>query len=203
MRQAPDLSKHTLTEDLQGLSMGVFFCAISVHLLTHLGLLTGQTAGMAVIISYLTGWSFGAVFFVINIPFYVLAWLRMGRTFTLRSLLSVSLLSLTTTLLPYGWAPGTIHLGLGAVICGSLVGTGLLILFRHNGSMGGFGILALFIQDKTGLKAGYVQLGADVIIFSVALFIFPLNIVAWSLMGAIVTNMVIAVNHRRDRYIAT
>ncbi len=203
MSDTAPLTKHTLTEDLQGLSLGVFFCGISVHLLTHLGLLTGQTAGMAVIISYLTGWSFGAVFFVINIPFYVLAWLRMGRVFTLRSLLSVSMLSLITTLLPYGWTPGTINLGLGALICGSLVGAGLLILFRHNGSMGGFGVLALLIQDKTGFRAGYVQLGADVIIFGFALFIFPFQIVAWSLMGAVVTNMIIAVNHRRDRYIAT
>lgn len=202
MSDKAPITKHTLVEDLQGLSLGVFFCGLSVHLLTHLGLLTGQTAGMAVIISYLTGWSFGAVFFVINIPFYVLAWLRMGPVFTVRSLISVTMLSLVTTLLPYGWTPGTFNLGLGALICGSLVGAGLLILFRHNGSMGGFGVLALLIQDKTGFRAGYVQLGADVIIFSFALFIFPLQIVAWSLMGAVVTNMVIAVNHRRDRYIA-
>ena len=183
--------------------MGVFFCGLSVHLLTNLGLLTGQTAGLAVIISYLSGWSFGVVFFLINIPFYVLAWIRMGPMFTLRSLLSVSLLSLVTLLLPYGWTPGTFNLGLGAIISSSLVGAGLIILFRHNGSMGGFGILALLIQDRTGFRAGYVQLGADLVIFSVAVFIFPLQIVAWSLVGAVVTNMVIAVNHRRDRYIAT
>ncbi|MDG1375594.1 MAG: YitT family protein [Yoonia sp.] len=195
--------KHTFIEDAQGLSMGVFFCGISVHLLTHLGLLTGQTAGLAVIVSYLTGWSFGAVFFVINIPFYLLAWFRMGPVFTFRSLLSVSLLSLVTTLLPYGWTPGEMNLGLGAVICGSIIGAGLLILFRHNGSMGGFGVLALLIQDKTGFRAGYVQLAADVVIFGVALFIFPFQIVAWSLLGAVVTNLVIAVNHRRDRYVAT
>jgi len=195
--------KHTFIEDTQGLSMGVFFCGISVHLLTHLGLLTGQTAGLAVIVSYLTGWSFGAVFFVINIPFYLLAWFRMGPVFTFRSLLSVSLLSLVTTLLPYGWTPGEMNLGLGAVICGSIIGAGLLILFRHNGSMGGFGVLALLIQDKTGFRAGYVQLAADVVIFGAALFIFPFQIVAWSLLGAVVTNLVIAVNHRRDRYVAT
>lgn len=203
MPEAVQPVRHTWTEDIQGLSMGVFMCGIGVHLLTNLGLLTGQTAGIAVIVSYLTGWSFGACFFVINIPFYVLAWMRMGPVFTLRSLISVTLLSVVTTLLPYGWTVGTIELGLGAIICGSLAGAGLLILFRHNGSMGGIGILALLIQDKTGFRAGYVQLGADAIIFSVAVFIFPLQIVAWSLVGAVMTNMIIAVNHRRDRYIAT
>ena len=73
MTDASTQTKHTLVEDLQGLSMGVFFCGLSVHLLTNLGLLTGQTAGLAVIISYLSGWSFGVVFFLINIPFYVLS----------------------------------------------------------------------------------------------------------------------------------
>ncbi len=203
MAQVDAPTKHTIVEDIQGLSSGVFFCGIGVHLLTHLGLLTGQTAGLAVIISYLTGWPFALVFFVVNIPFYVLAWVRMGPTFTYRSLLSVSLLSLVTYLLPFGWTPGEMSLGLGALICGSLVGAGLLILFRHNGSMGGFGVLALLIQDKTGFRAGYVQLGADVVIFGIAIFIFPLPIVLWSLMGGVVLNLVIAVNHRRDRYIAT
>ncbi|MFT4706274.1 MAG: uncharacterized membrane-anchored protein YitT (DUF2179 family) [Yoonia sp.] len=203
MSDTPKPTQHSLLEDIQGLSMGVFFCGIALHMLTNLGLLTGQTAGLAVIISYMTGWSFGVTFFVINIPFYILAWFRMGPTFTFRSIISVTLLSIVTTLLPLGWTPGDIHLGLGAVICGSLVGAGLLILFRHNGSMGGFGVLALYVQDKTGFRAGYLQLLADVVIFGAALFIFPFEIVAWSLLGAIVLNLTIAVNHRRDRYVAT
>ena len=203
MTQLNPPAKHSLVEDIQGLFTGAFFCGIALHLLTNLGLLTGQTAGLAVIISYLTGWSFAPVFFVINIPFYILAWVRMGPTFTYRSLISVTLLTIITTLLPYGWTVGDMNIGLGALICGLITGAGLLILFRHNGSMGGFGVLALLIQDKTGYRAGYVQLAADVVIFGVALFIFPVQIVLWSLFGGVVLNLTIAVNHRRDRYIAT
>jgi uncharacterized membrane-anchored protein YitT (DUF2179 family) len=75
-------------------------------------------------------------------------------------------------------------------------------MFRHNGSLGGLGVLALLVQDSTGFRAGYVQLIADGVIFAVALFLFPLATVGWSLLGALVLNMVIAINHRRDRYIA-
>ncbi|MDO8885138.1 MAG: YitT family protein, partial [Pseudotabrizicola sp.] len=57
--------KHSLTEDAQGFALGVFLCALSLQFLTHAGLITGQTAGIAVIISYLSGWSFGVVFFII------------------------------------------------------------------------------------------------------------------------------------------
>ena len=195
--------KHTLIEDAQGLGLGIFLCGIAIHILTYLGLITGQTAGIAAIISYLSGWSFGVVFFAINLPFYLLAYRRLGPVFTVKSLISVSLLSVCTTLLPQGFVIGYLHPGLGAMIFGSLTGLGLLALFRHGGSLGGFGVVALMVQDSTGFRAGYVQLIADAVIFGIALFLFPATVVLWSLLGAVVLNMIIAINHRRDRYIAT
>lgn len=186
-----------------GLSLGVFMCGLGVHVLTHAGLLTGQTAGIAVIISYVTNWSFGMAFFVVNLPFYVLAYYRLGLEFTVKSLISVTALSLVTDYLPLGLSFDMMSTGLGAVISGSLIGIGLLIMFRHKGSLGGLGVVALLIQDRFGFRAGYVQLIADAIIFGVAFLLFPWQVVAWSLVGATVLNVIIAVNHRRDRYIAT
>lgn len=200
-----DASKvnHTTMDDIQGLGLGVFLCGLGMHVLTHVGLITGQTAGIAVIISYLTGWSFGAVFFVVNLPFYALAYRRLGLEFTIKSLISVTLLSLITDLLPLGFTIEALHPGLGAVVFGATVGIGLLAMFRHNGSLGGLGVVALLIQDRYGFKAGYVQLISDAVIFAVAAFLFPLSVVGWSLLGAVVLNLVITFNHRRDRYIAT
>nr|WP_242494081.1 YitT family protein [Salipiger sp. IMCC34102] len=196
-------NRHSFLEDLQGMSLGVFFCALGLSFLTALGLVTGQTAGIAVIISYLTGWSFGPVFFVINIPFYVLAWYRLGSAFTVKSLISVTALSVLTEILPQHLVFAELSYPLGAVAFGALVGLGLLALFRHNGSLGGLGVVALLVQDSTGFKAGYVQLGVDAVIFAIALLLFPATIVAWSLLGAVVLNLIITFNHRRDRYIAT
>lgn len=195
--------KHTPLEDIQGIGLGVFLCGIGVHLLTHVGLITGQTAGLAVITSYLTGWSFGLVFFVINLPFYALAYRRLGAAFTIKSLISVSLLSITTELLPLGFTIQTLDPALGAVMFGALTGLGLLAMFRHNGSLGGLGVVALIVQDSTGFKAGYVQLIADAVIFGIALFLFDPVIIGWSVLGAVVLNLIITFNHRRDRYIAT
>lgn len=202
MAESKSSLKHSFLDDLQGLSLGIFLCGIGVHVLTHIGLITGQTAGLAVIISYLTGWSFGLVFFVINVPFYFLAYKRLGPVFTVKSLISVSLLSLTTTLLPYGWQMGEITPWLGALIAGCTIGIGLMAMFRHNGSLGGFGVLALIIQDSTGFRAGYVQLLIDAVLFSIAAFFLPTALVLWSLLGAVTVNAIIAVNHRPDRYVA-
>jgi uncharacterized membrane-anchored protein YitT (DUF2179 family) len=202
MTESPASTKHSLVDDLQGLALGVFLCGVGLHILTHVGLITGQTAGLAVIISYLTGWSFGAIFFVINIPFYALAYFRLGPMFTLKSLISVTVLSAVTELLPLGWQMGTITPWLAAVIAGCATGVGLIAMFRHNGSLGGFGVLALIIQDTTGFRAGYFQLLIDAVLFSVAFFILPFHLVIWSLLGAVIINLTIAVNHRPDRYVA-
>jgi uncharacterized membrane-anchored protein YitT (DUF2179 family) len=194
---------HTWLDDLQGISLGVFLAGIGVHLLTTLGLITGQTAGVAVILSYMTGYSFGLVFFLINIPFYVLAWRRLGAEFTIKSLLSVTALSVVTEVIPVGMVFSHLDPVLGAVTFGALTGVALLALFRHNGSLGGLGVVALLIQDTTGFRAGWVQLIFDGVVFGVAFLLFPPQVVLYSLLGAVVLNLIIAINHRRDRYIAT
>lgn len=203
MSDAPSSPRHSTLDDVQGIGLGVFMCGLAIHVLTQAGLITGQTAGIAVILSYLTGWSFGVVFFVVNLPFYVLAWRRFGPAFTARSLLSVTLLSGLTLALP-GWLSFA-HLDtwLAALIYGSLSGVGLLALFRHNGSLGGIGMLALLVQDRTRFRAGHVQMAVDAVIFAVALLLFPATTVLWSTLGALTLNLIITFNHRRDRYIAT
>jgi len=193
---------HSTLDDVQGLGLGIFLSGIGIHVLTSAGLITGQTAGVAVILSYLTGWSFGAVFFLINLPFYLLAYRRPGLEFTLKSALSVTLLSVTTELLPLGWTVGPMSQPLAALVFGAATGLGLLAMFRHNGSLGGLGVVALLVQDTTGFKAGYIQLMVDAVIFAIGVFLFPGTTVLWSLLGAVALNMVIAFNHRRDRYIA-
>ncbi|MFK7870312.1 MAG: YitT family protein [Roseobacter sp.] len=198
-----DPRKHTWLEDIQGLSIGIFLCSLGMHFLTSVGLITGQTAGIAVILSYLTGYSFGAMFFLVNLPFYVLAYRRLGLEFTIKSLVSVTLLSLCTELLPLGLSFERIDPALAAVAFGATVGIGLLAMFRHNGSMGGLGVVALLVQDSTGFRAGWVQLMADAVIFGIAALLFPPSVVLYSLLGAVVLNLVITFNHRRDRYIAT
>lgn len=195
-------STHSLLDDIQGISLGVFLASIGLNILTTVGLITGQTAGVAVIIAYLTGYSFGVVFFAVNLPFYVLAWRRLGTVFTIKSLISVTLLSILTELIPLGMVFSYIQPLLGAVAFGAMTGLALLAMFRHNGSLGGLGVVALLIQDTTGFRAGYVQLIFDAFIFGLAFFLFDPLLVIYSLIGAVVLNLIVAINHRRDRYVA-
>ena len=193
---------HTAIEDVQGLSIGLLTASVGLTFLTHLGFLTGQTAGLALIISYLSGWSFGIVFTLVNLPFYAFAWKRLGAEFTLKSVFCVIALSLLVDWMPSAMAFSYLDPLLGTAIFGVLTGFGLLGVFRHKGSLGGLGVIALMIQDRTGFRAGYVQLIVDAMLFAVAYVPFDGRVVLYSLFGAVILNGVIAFNHRRDRYIA-
>jgi uncharacterized membrane-anchored protein YitT (DUF2179 family) len=194
---------HSLIEDAQGIAFGATMAAFGIVILTHLGLITGQTAGLAVLISYATGWAFGPVFFAINLPFYVVGYLRMGWRFSVKTFLAVALLSALSLWLPGQVSFATLNPWVGAVLFGFLSGSALLALFRHGASLGGIGIVALLLQDRLGWRAGWVQLAFDACLFAAAFWVIEAQAVLISFLGALVVNLVIAINHRRDRYVAT
>ncbi len=194
---------HSPLEDAQGIVYGAGMAAFAVTLLTHLGLMTGQTAGLAVLASYATGYSFGAMFFVINIPFYWIGYKRIGLRFVIKTFIAVALVSGLSALMP-GWIRfDMLDPVVGAILFGAITGSALIALFRHGASLGGIGILALVLQDRTGFRVGYTQLLFDGALFVAAYSILDLRALALSFLGALVVNLTIAVNHRRDRYIAT
>lgn len=176
--------------------------AFGIVILTHLGLVTGQTAGLAVLIGYTTGWAFGPVFFAIKLPFYLLGYLRMGWRFT-KVFTAVALLSALSLWLPTQVSFAALNPWVGAVLFGFLSGSALLAFFRHGTSLGGIGIITLMLQDRLGCRAGWVQLGFAAVLFALAFLVIAPERVMISFLGALVVNLVIAINHRRDRYIVT
>jgi uncharacterized membrane-anchored protein YitT (DUF2179 family) len=59
------------------------------------------------------------------------------------------------------------------------------------------------LQDRTGFPAGYAQLAFDVGLFAISALILEPGPLLWSFAGAVVFNLFLAINHRKDRYIAT
>ena len=192
---------HTPLEDVQAALLGTALCALGVQFLGHAQLVTGQTAGLGVLLSYTTGWSFSVWFFVLNLPFYVLALMRMGVSFTIKSFAAVALVSILSEVFAAAIRFDSLPVWLASPLAGALIGIGLIVIFRHGASLGGIGVLALYLQDKTGFKAGWTQLIFDGALFGAALLYLPWQTVAWSLLGAVVTNLIIATNHRKDRYV--
>lgn len=193
--------RHALYEDLLAIIMATLFVAFGVALYTKALLVTGGTAGLALLIHHATGAGFWLVFSVINLPFYVLAIQRMGWHFALRTFLAVSLVALFTRFMPAWVDIARLDPVFATVIGGGLMGTGLLMLFRHRTALGGINILAMFLQERWGIRAGYFQLGLDLAILAASLFVLKPQGLALSVLGAVVVNMILAINHRPGRYL--
>lgn len=198
----PDSHPHSLAEDAQGLVFGAVMTGFGAVILGASGLITGQLAGLALLIAQGTGWPFGPVYAVLSLPFYGFGYRRLGLGFVIRTVISVALLVAVTLALPH--LVGFSHLSpvAAAVLAGMLSGAGLMALFRHRASLGGIGAVALDIQDRFGVRAGWVQMGFDAVLFTAAFVLMPWPLVLWSGLAALITNLVIAINYRRDRYLA-
>ncbi len=193
---------HSTFDNLQGLAFGVVMVAFGITMLKAMGLITGQAAGLAFLISYGTGADFGLVFFLINIPFYILSALRLPRGFTLRSIACVGAISALASLGPHLIRFEHVEPFAGAIVAGFCIGIGSIGLFRHGASGGGVGILAYYIQERTGFRAGWLQLAIDAALFTAAAFLLDGMAVLVSMVGAAALNLLVAFNHRRDWYIA-
>ncbi|WP_434993480.1 YitT family protein [Arthrobacter sp. Ld5] len=193
--------RHSMPEDVLGMVTGTFTVSLGLFLLTTSGAVTGGTAGLALLLSYAGPLSFSALFLLVNVPFFALAVWKKGWDFTLRTVVAVALVSGLAAVHPLALGALTVH-PLYAVLGGNLLaGVGLLILFRHRASLGGFNILALILQERLGWRAGYVQMALDTTVILGALTVVEPAGVLLSAVGAVVLNLVVALNHRPGRYL--
>lgn len=193
---------HSVLEDILAIIISTLMISFAVIMLRQAGALTGGTVGLAFLLHYITDLPFGVLFFLINLPFYYLAIRRMGWRFTIKTFCAISLVSVFSDV-----HQQFIHFDhlqpIYATLFGSLlIGLGLLVLFRHRGSLGGVNILALYLQDRYGIRAGKLQMGLDFAILLASFFVVTWPMLLASLAGAVVLNFIIAMNFKPGRYVA-
>ena len=69
----PVVDQHSRVEDALAMLIGTFILSFAMTLLQQAGIMTGGTAGLSLLIHYITDIKFGILFFLINIPFYYFA----------------------------------------------------------------------------------------------------------------------------------
>lgn len=192
--------KHTLAEDLFALFSGALAASLGIFLFAQVGMLAGGTTGAALLLTHVSAFSFGQLFFVINLPFYILAILRMGWRFTLNTFITVGVVSVLADNLHYVIELQSLNPLYAAVAGGLLIGLGILIMVRHNASLGGLNIFVFYLQERFGLRAGYVQLTIDMLLMVCGALLLPLEQIGYSVLGALVVNLTLAINHKPGRY---
>jgi uncharacterized membrane-anchored protein YitT (DUF2179 family) len=193
-------AKHSWLEDMLAMLTATGLISLGIVFFNQPGLVVGGTAGLALLLHKLLPLSFGQLFFMLNVPFYWLAWKRLGGQFVAKTLLSVSAVSFFGDHLHEWMKINEVRPVYAALMGSVLVGIGLLILFRHRSSLGGFNIVCLWLQERYGISAGKVQMGLDCTIVLSSALITSLPVLLLSICAAVVVNVVLATNHKPGRY---
>ena len=198
--KAKDLktSGHSYVEDGVAIVTGACFVALGVRFLQSCHLASGGITGLTLVAEHLLNIPFSMLFLLLNLPFFVLALLRMGRVFALSSFIGASLVSVVNEVLNMSVEIHVRSSYIGGLIGGLLMGVGMLMLFRHRCSIGGFNILAIYLQEKGLISAGKIQLILDI---SVLIFLgvtVDISVIIPTALSVLALNVVLIMNHRKD-----
>ncbi|RIJ63449.1 YitT family protein [Rummeliibacillus sp. TYF005] len=166
------LSKQKLFQRIIMVILGACIMAIGLELfLVPNRILDGGIVGISIIISHLTDLPLGIFIFLLNIPFIFLGYKQIGKTFALSTALGITTLS-TVTIMLHHLEPFTKDLLLSTVFGGIVLGIGVGLVIRYGGSLDGTEILAILFNKKLPFSVGEIIMFFNLLIFSVAGFVF-------------------------------
>ena len=181
-----------------GIALGCFIASCSINLfLVPSHLLTGGATGIAIIFYYLAGLPIGLQTFLYNIPLLAAAWKTMGKVYTVDIIIGTAIFSACLDATKFLNAYASINDVMRAAIFGGVFnGIGYGIVFRMNGSTGGFDIIGAIVKKYYSLNMGGVIFGFNCLIMLVAAFLFGMAPAMLTLIcmfvNAMVTDKVIA-----------
>jgi uncharacterized membrane-anchored protein YitT (DUF2179 family) len=171
--------------------------AIGIQFLTTANLVIGGTAGLGIVMQHLTEVSFGVLFFSINLPFYFLAISQLGLAFTVRSFVSVSIMSAMSDTLALMFTFELPHPIISALLGGAMIGIGLIFLFREGSSLGGFNMLCIFLDKRFGINPGKTMFLTDILIVASATIVFGIVQVIYSAIAIFIMTSILGRYHKR------
>ncbi|SFI08720.1 YitT family protein [Selenomonas caprae] len=181
-----------------GITLGCLIASCSINLfLVPSHLLTGGATGIAIIVYYLAQLPIGLQTFAYNLPLLAAAWKTLGRGYTFDVIIGTAIFSfcLDFTRFLNAYAPVN-DIMLAAIFGGVFNGIGYGLVFRMNGSTGGFDIIGAIVKKYYSLNMGGVIFGFNCVIMLVAGFLFGVAPAMFTLicmyMNAMVTDKVIA-----------
>jgi uncharacterized membrane-anchored protein YitT (DUF2179 family) len=128
----------------------------------------------------------GLIYYVFNLPIFILAVTRIGKRFFLKTLIVVTAMTTFLALLPI-----TLILSdrlAAAVIGGILTGTALGLILRMGASSGGMDVVGVLLSKwKRDFSVGKINLIVNIGLYTFCLFLFDREIVIYSLIYAAVS----------------
>lgn len=193
--------EHSLLEDAYALLTGSTLAAIGLVLMSEARIVTAGVAGIALLLSYQVPLGVGLLFFLLNIPFFVLGLFTLGREFLIKSILAVVLIFVLTSVTRWALDINDVHPAFAALAGGTCCGIGILALIRHKSGVGGVNIVALSLEKRRGWSVGWLHILIDGAILLAALGSLGLVRAGWSILSMLAINGILVAYHRPGRYL--
>jgi len=174
-------------------------------------IVAGGVSGIAIIAQQLWNFPLGVTMILLNIPLFLLGIKILGKSFGIRTFYSFTLLSIFTDFLDKGLKllPATDNVLLGAIFGGTMLGLGLGIVFRFQGTTGGSDIVGQIINKYTNFSVGTGIVIVDfIIILSAGIIFGNINLALYGLIslylsGQIIDMIIDGLDYVRSFYIIT
>jgi len=145
-------------------------------------LLGAGVSGIAIIIHYLfPSADVGVTYFLLNIPLMVIGWFSISKRFMLYTIFGMVILSLAAAVIKTPPVPLKDPI-LVAVFSGIVCGVGAGIVLKSLGSAGGVDILAIYSNQKFGLRPGLSSFFVNSVVIMTGAYFFGLQIALYSLI---------------------
>lgn len=153
-------------------------------------ILDGGVTGISMIISRITPLSLSLLVILINIPFVLIGFKRIGLRFLLRTIYAIAIFSLALSSFK-GLGAATSQIILAISFGGILLGAGVGIVMRAGGCIDGTESVALVISKNTSLSTGQIVLFFNLLIYGASVYFFGLDRAMYSLLTYFITFKVI------------
>lgn len=184
----------------------IMACGTSFFLLPN-QLSSGGFAGLATIAYYLLKIPLGTTMFALNIPLFILGYIRIGKNFLIKTLLGTSILAIFIDILDK-LPPLTQDRFLGCIYGGIAMGIGTAIVLKSNSSTGGTDLLSYIIRSyKKNYSTSSLIVGVDSIIIALNVVFFKnieiglYSAIAIYLMGKMIDIIFEGVNFTKMMFI--
>ncbi len=144
------------------------------------GLIDGGVTGISLLTNRQTGISLSILLIIFNIPFLLLGWKQIGRSFSIKSILSITLLAIILATVHYPVI--TDDKVLIAVFGGFFLGAGIGMTIRGGAVIDGTEVLAIYLSRRHSVTVGDFILLFNIVIFSIAAYLYSMEMALYSIL---------------------
>ncbi|HEX3016533.1 MAG TPA: YitT family protein [Caproicibacter sp.] len=181
---------HTIKRILL-MTLGAVLASVGLEMfLIPNNIIDGGITGISIMANHFTGIPLGVFIFGLNVPFLVVGYRQIGKTFAFSTLFSVICLSLGVSKLHP--VPGvTKDVLLATIFGGIILGAGVGLIIRNGGSLDGTEIIAIILDKKTGFSIGEIVLFFNLFILGSSGLVFGWDRAMYSLIAYFIVFKVI------------